>query len=144
MNADSRPGSTASARSYQGIRNAMQSGRHRNEIAQRHHPGSRLSKLLPTDRDQVETVTSALTIASDSEPPAPGSSLGAPWPETPPGADPLPRQLDRWLPARGAELAAVRRPSHSHPGVAGQGFETAPMAAPELSPAVRSPRVRPT
>src|SRR5256714_4353537 len=143
MNADSRPGSTASARSYQGIRNAMQSGRHRNEIAQRHHPGSRLSKLLPTDRDQVEPVTSALTTASDSEPPAPGSSLGAPWPETPPGADPLPGQLDRWLAARGAELVAVRRHIHSHPELSGQEFETAAMVARELSLAGLSPRFLP-
>src|SRR2546430_17389363 len=89
MNADSRPDSTAKTRSYQGIRDTVHSGRHRNEIAQRHRSGSRLSKLLPADRDQVETVTSALSIPANSSGPAnplagPDRSVTASWPETPP------------------------------------------------------------
>src|SRR5256886_8118092 len=78
MNADSRPVSHAAERSYQGNRDAVHSGRHRNEIAQRHHSGSRLSKLLPADRDQVETVTSALSIpATNGRSGSPGDGPGA-------------------------------------------------------------------
>src|SRR5947209_384806 len=99
LNEDSRHTFLAVDRSYQGIRDAVQAGRHRNEIAQRHHHGARLSKLLPADRDQVETVTSALSSRTDVLPPATprGSErpLTASWPETPSGADPLPGQLDR-------------------------------------------------
>src|SRR5260221_11696342 len=60
----------ASDRSYQGIRDTVQSGRHRNEIAQRHRTGARLSRLLPVDRDQVEAVTSALSIPANHSGPA--------------------------------------------------------------------------
>src|SRR5256886_3909948 len=148
MNADSRPVSHAAERSYQGNRDAVHSGRHRNEIAQRHRSGSRLSKLLPADRDQVETVTSALSIPANSSGPAnplagPDRSVTASWPETPPGADPLPGQLDRWLAARGAELVAVRRHIHAHPELSGQEFETAAMVARELAVAGLSPRFLP-
>ena len=148
MNADSRPDSIAKERSYQGIRDTVHSGRHRNEIAQRHRSGSRLSKLLPADRDQVETVTSALSIPANPPGPAtplagPDRSVTASWPETPPGADPLPGQLDRWLAARGAELVAVRRHIHAHPELSGQEFETAAMVARELAVAGLSPRFLP-
>src|SRR2546429_1110198 len=148
MNADSRPVSHAAERSYQGIRDTVHSGRHRNEIAQRHHVGSRLSKWLPADRDQVETVTSALSIPATSSGPAnplagPDGSVTASWPEPPPGADPLPGQLDRWLAARGAELVAVRRHIHAHPELSGQEFETAAMVARELAVAGLSPRFLP-
>ena len=148
MNADSHPDSISKERSYQGIRDTVQSGRHRNEIAQRHRSGSRLSKLLPADRDQVETVTSALSIPANSSGPAnplagPDRSVTASWPETPPGADPLPGQLDRWLAARGAELVAVRRHIHAHPELSGQEFETAAMVARELAVAGLSPRFLP-
>src|SRR3954468_16789164 len=148
MNADSRLDSTANPRSYQGIRDTVQSGRHRNEIAQRHHFGSRLSKLLPADRDQVETVTSALSIPATPPGPAtplagPDRSVTASWPETPPGADPLPGQLDRWLASRGAELVAVRRHIHAHPELSGHEFETAALVARELTRAGLSPRLLP-
>src|SRR6266704_1541970 len=140
MNADAHPASPVSERSYQGIRNTAQSGRHRNEIAQRHHSGSRLSQSLPADRDQVETVTSVLSVpAQTPRPAASGRSVifddysVAPWPETPPGADPLPGQLDRWLASRGAELVAVRRHLHAHPELSGQEFETAAMIARQLT-----------
>src|SRR5205807_4007785 len=131
----------------QGIRDAVQAGRHRNEIAQRHHHGSRLSELLSTDRDQVETVTSALSSRIDVPPPAttrgPERPLSASWPETPSGADPLPGHLDRWLASRGAELVAVRRHLHAHPELSGQEFETAAMIARELAVAGLSPRFLP-
>src|SRR2546421_1569082 len=148
MNADSHPDSISKERSYQGIRDTVHSGRHRNEIAQRHRSGSRLSKLLPADRDQVETVTSALSIPATPPGPAtplagPDRSVTASWPETPPGADPLPGQLDRWLAARGAELVAVRRHIHAHPELSGQEFETAALVARELAVAGLSPRFLP-
>src|SRR3989440_1669627 len=148
MNADSHPDSISKERSYQGIRDTVHSGRHRNEIAQRHRSGSRLSKLLPADRDQVETVTSALSIPATPPGPAtplagPDRSVTASWPETPPGADPLPGQLDRWLAARGTELVAVRRHIHAHPELSGNEFETAALVARELAVAGLSPRFLP-
>ncbi len=65
------------------------------------------------------------------------------WPDTPPGADPLPGQLDRWLAARGAELVAVRRHLHAHPELSGQEFETAALVARELALAGLNPRFLP-
>ncbi|GFJ91278.1 hypothetical protein Prum_049200 [Phytohabitans rumicis] len=82
-------------RSYQGIRNAARSNRYQNDVAQRHRSGSRLSESYPIHSDRESDVTSALTL------PQSGSSLASSWPETPPGADPLPGQLDRWLASRG-------------------------------------------
>src|SRR5256885_12610243 len=148
MNADAHPATPVSERSYQPIRNTAQSARHRNDIAQRHHHGSRLSQLLPADRDQVETVTSALSSRTDVLAPATtrgglDRSLTASWPETPSGADPLPGQLDRWLASRGAELVAVRRHLHAHPELSGHEFETAALVARELSKAGLSPRMLP-
>jgi amidohydrolase len=81
-------------------------------------------------------VTSALTLPS-------GSPM-SPWPDTPPGADPLPGQLDRWLASRGAELVAVRRHLHAHPELSHQEFETASLVARELAVAGLSPRLLPT
>src|SRR5947209_14189111 len=144
-----RPNSTPADRPYQGKRDATQPGRHRNEIAQRHHHGARLSQLLPTDRDQVEAVTRALTRPTTPGPANPrpdraaAASLTASWPELPSGADPLPGQLDRWLAARGAELVAVRRHIHAHPELSGQEFETAALVARELAVAGLSPRFLP-
>jgi amidohydrolase len=71
------------------------------------------------------------------------SKLTSSWPETPPGADPLPGQLDRWLTSRGAELVAVRRHIHAHPELSGQEFETAALVARELTRAGLSPRMLP-
>ena len=65
------------------------------------------------------------------------------WPETPPGADPLPGQLDRWLSARGAELVAVRRHLHAHPELSGREFETAKLVFRQLTAAGLSPRLLP-
>jgi amidohydrolase len=73
----------------------------------------------------------------------PGSLLMSSWPETPPGADPLPGQLDRWLASRGAELVAVRRHIHAHPELSHQEFETAALIARELSNAGLSPKFLP-
>src|SRR6266545_1746808 len=110
MNADSRRASLAVEPSYLGIRDPAQRSSHKNEIAQRHHQGSRLSRLLSVDRDQVETVTTSLSITAKGPAPAtrvsPDRSVIGSWPETPPGAAPLPGQLDRWLAARAAALVA--------------------------------------
>jgi amidohydrolase len=122
--------------SHQHFHDGAQSSVHENEIAQRYRFGSRLAK--PSDlsqRDQVETVTSALTLPSGSHPTV--------WPEALPGADPLPGQLDRWLASRGAELVAVRRHLHAHPEVSGQEFETAALVSRELVAAGLSPRLLP-
>nr|WP_240947613.1 amidohydrolase [Planosporangium mesophilum] len=73
----------------------------------------------------------------------PSSPLTSSWPGTPPGADPLPGQLDRWLAARGAELVAVRRHIHAHPELSGQEFETAALVARELKAAGLEPRMLP-
>ncbi|MEV1285835.1 amidohydrolase [Micromonospora sp. NPDC049679] len=81
-------------------------------------------------------MTSALTLPS-------GSHLASSWPETPPGADPLPGQLDRWLASRGAELVAVRRHIHAHPELSNQEFETAALIARELAVAGLTPRFLP-
>jgi len=81
-------------------------------------------------------VTSALTLPQSSP-------LTSSWPETPPGADPLPGHLDRWLAARGAELVAVRRHIHAHPELSHQEFETAALVARELAVAGLSPRFLP-
>ncbi|HEY6594873.1 MAG TPA: amidohydrolase [Asanoa sp.] len=81
-------------------------------------------------------MTSALTV--------PAGSPMSPWPETPPGADPLPGQLDRWLASRGAELVAVRRHLHAHPELSHREFETASLVARELAVAGLSPRLLPT
>nr|WP_091550581.1 amidohydrolase [Micromonospora pattaloongensis] len=81
-------------------------------------------------------MTSALTLSTDSQ-------LASSWPETPPGADPLPGQLDRWLASRGAELVAVRRHIHAHPELSNQEFETAALIARELAVAGLAPRFLP-
>jgi len=73
----------------------------------------------------------------------PDSSPQAPFPGPPPGADPLPGQLDRWLIARGAELVAIRRHIHAHPELSYAEFETAALVARELAVAGLSPHLLP-
>jgi amidohydrolase len=80
-------------------------------------------------------VTSALTVPD-------GTHLAA-FPGPPPGADPLPGQLDRWLAARGAELVAIRRHIHAHPEPSHSEFETAALVARELAVAGLSPQLLP-
>ncbi len=65
------------------------------------------------------------------------------WPELPPGAEPLPGQLDSWLASRGVELIAIRRHLHAHPELSGLEFETAAMIARELTLAGLTPRMLP-
>jgi len=72
-----------------------------------------------------------------------GGTLTSSWPETLPGADPLPGQLDRWLAARGAELVAVRRHIHAHPELSGHEFETAGLVYRELAVAGLQPKLLP-
>ncbi len=62
---------------------------------------------------------------------------------TPPGADPLPGQLDDWLAAQGPELVALRRHLHAHPEPSHQEFETATLVARELEAAGLRPRLLP-
>ncbi|HEY3008121.1 MAG TPA: amidohydrolase [Micromonosporaceae bacterium] len=88
-------------------------------------------------------MTSALTLPTGGELAAPAGHHTPAWPETPPGADPLPGQLDRWLASRGAELVAVRRHIHAHPELSHQEFETASLVARELAAAGLSPRFLP-
>src|SRR5512142_2411161 len=114
---------------------------YQNGVALRHHDGATLSEVRtgrtdPYDRERELTVTSALTLEESG-------SLTSSWPETPPGADPLPGQLDRWLASRGAELVAVRRHIHAHPELSNQEFETAALVARELASAGLTPRMLP-
>lgn len=81
-------------------------------------------------------MTSALTLPS-------GSTTTSSWPDTPPGADALPGQLDRWLAAHGAELVAIRRHIHAHPELSHQEFQTAALVAEKLTAAGLSPRLLP-
>jgi amidohydrolase len=81
-------------------------------------------------------VTSALTVSD-------GTDLTSSWPDTPPGADPLPGQLDRWLASRGAELVAIRRHIHAHPELSHAEFETAALVARELAVAGLAPKLLP-
>jgi amidohydrolase len=131
----------ASFPSYQGIRDAALLDCYENDVAQRHHAraslsGARKVRAVPIDRDRELTVTSALKLPTSSQ-------LTSSWPETLPGADPLPGQLDRWLAARGAELVAVRRHIHAHPELSHQEFETSGLVARELTKAGLSPRFLP-
>jgi amidohydrolase len=70
-------------------------------------------------------------------------SASSEWPTKPPGADPLPGQLDRWLAAKGAELVAVRRHLHAHPELSGHEYETAKFVYRQLSQAGLAPRLLP-
>src|SRR5690242_13954587 len=123
------------------LRDPARLDRYENDVAQRHRAGATLSgvrtgRAAPSDRERELTVTSALKLP-------PSSPLASSWPETPPGADPLPGQLDRWLASRGAELVAVRRHIHAHPELSGQEFETAALVAQELAAAGLAPRMLP-
>ncbi len=125
-------------RSYQGFRNSERPGEHGNGVAQRHRNRTRLSRVAetrPLESDSESDVTSALTM--------PEGITMASFPGPPPGADPLPGQLDRWLAARGAELVAIRRHIHAHPELSHAEFETAALIARELSVAGLSPQLLP-
>ncbi|MFI5932828.1 amidohydrolase [Actinoplanes sp. NPDC051494] len=80
-------------------------------------------------------MTSAVT-ASDG-------AKTAPFPGPPPGAEPLPGQLDRWLSAHGPELVAIRRHIHSHPEPSYSEFETAALIARELAVVGLTPQLLP-
>jgi amidohydrolase len=126
-------------RSYQGFRDPARADHYGNDVAQRHHNRSRLSRITEngssTTSERESDVTSALTVPEDTQLPS--------WPGALPGADPLPGQLDRWLASRGAELVAVRRHIHAHPELSHQEFETAALIARELAVAGLSPRLLP-
>src|SRR5215469_13748055 len=134
----------------QANRDSTQPGRHKNEIAQRHHQRSTLIQLLPAGRDRVEQMTSALIRTpggsqADGEP-----GLGAPWLEpTPewspgqPGPQPLPADLDAWLAERDDDLVALRRHLHANPELSGREFETAALVAARLEAAGLDPKPLP-
>jgi amidohydrolase len=131
--------SSPAERSYQGFRDSARSDQHGNDVAQRHRR-SRLSRVTESRQtfgtDRETDVTSALTAVPD------GAAMAS-WPGPPPGADPLPGQLDRWLAARGAELVAIRRHLHAHPEPSHAEFETAALIARELAVAGLSPQLLP-
>src|SRR3982750_4295577 len=124
-------------RSHQGLCDPARSDEYGNGVAQRHQKRSRLSRVAETrmklTSDTESDVTSALTM--------PEGITMASFPGPPPGADPLPGQLDRWLAARGAELVAIRRPLHAHPELSHSEFETAALIARELAVAGLEPRL---
>ncbi|PRY28354.1 amidohydrolase [Pseudosporangium ferrugineum] len=126
-------------RSYQGFRDSPLSRQHANDVAQRHGNGSRLSRVAETgphpESDREFDVTTAMT--------APEGAETASFPAPPPGAEPLPGQLDRWLASRGAELVAIRRHIHAHPEPSNAEFETAALVARELAVAGLSPQLLP-
>ena len=121
------------------FRHSVRSEQHENDVAQRHEVRSRLSRVTETRRflesDSEPDVTSALTMSE-------GAQMAV-FPGPPPGADPLPGQLDRWLAARGAELISIRRHIHAHPEPSRSEFETAALIARELSVAGLSPQMLP-
>ncbi|MDT5040473.1 MAG: hypothetical protein QOE51_1458 [Actinoplanes sp.] len=80
-------------------------------------------------------MTSSLTV--------PGGTQQAAFPGPPPGADPLPGQLDRWLATHGSELVSIRRHLHAHPEPSRSEFETSALVARELAVAGLAPRVLP-
>ena len=129
---------------YQGIRDPARSGEHGNGVAQRHQR-SKLSRVAETrqnfnfSNDTEADVTTALTAPEG----APFEGAKTAWAGPPPGAEPLPGQLDRWLAARGAELVAIRRHIHAHPEPSYQEFETAALVARELAVAGLSPKLLP-
>ncbi|MGW4465626.1 amidohydrolase [Micromonospora sp. NPDC004704] len=133
---DPRTGPKLSERSYQDIRDATRSDHYQIDVAQRHRRRSRLSESHPIHSDREFDVTSALTLP-------PGSPLASPPPELPPGAMPLPYELDRMLALRMPELVATRRFIHAHPELSGQEFGTAALIVRELSAAGLEPRLLP-
>jgi amidohydrolase len=131
-------------RSYQGFRDTARSDQYGNDVAQRHEFRSRLSRVAEIrpilESDRESDVTTALTTVPDGGELPP---VNAVFPGPPPGADPLPGQLDRWLASRGAELVAVRRHLHAHPEPSHAEFDTAALVARELAVAGLSPRLLP-
>jgi amidohydrolase len=63
--------------------------------------------------------------------------------DLPPGADPLPDELDGWLADREPELIALRRHLHAHPELSGREFETAAMLAERLTAVGLEPKLLP-
>ena len=123
-----------------GVRHSVQPEPPQNEVAQRYQDRSKLSRVADSRTNSRETdrdfdVTSSLTVPD-------GAQLTS-FPGPPPGADPLPGQLDRWLAARGAELIAIRRHIHAHPEPSHSEFDTAALVARELAVAGLSPQLLP-
>ena len=140
LNSDAGASPAPPDRPHRGIRDSAQSDHHGNGVAQRHQFRSKLSRIAETrtnfpETDREADVTSALTVPD-------GTHL-ATFPDPPPGAEPLPGQLDRWLAARGAELVAIRRHIHAHPEPSHSEFETAALVARELAVAGLSPQLLP-
>ena len=81
-------------------------------------------------------MTSALILPS-------GNELASSWPQTPPGAEPLPAGLDELLSVRLPGLITARRFLHAHPELSGQEFATAALIVRELTAAGLTPRLLP-
>ena len=143
---DDTPSSSSPSpeRSYQGFPNPARSDEYGNGVAQRHQKRSKLARVAVT-RQTFEITAPALTELEADVTTALTAPEGAQteWPGPPPGAEPLPGQLDRWLASRGAELVAIRRHLHAHPEPSHHEFETAALVARELAVAGLSPRLLP-
>jgi len=134
---------TASQAMYQDFRDSVRSSRYENDVAQRHRSGSRLAGSPAIDRDQVDIVTTALTLPP-TMPLSPDRSVPlSPDRSLPAGAQPLPGGLDAWLTTVTPDLIAIRHHLHAHPELSGQEFETAAMVARELAIAGLTPRLLP-
>ncbi|MFI6760234.1 amidohydrolase [Micromonospora sp. NPDC050417] len=123
-------------RSYQDIHDAARSDHYQIDVAQRHRRRSTLSQSHPIHSDREFDVTSALTLPS-------GSPLVSSPPEPPPGAVPLPYELDRMLALRLPDLVATRRWIHAHPELSGHEIATAALIVRELAAAGLEPRLLP-
>lgn len=91
---------------------------------------------MSPERDRDATVTRALFVPSSQLPPP----AAVTWPGPPPGAEPLPGELDRWLAERAEELVAVRRHLHAHPELSHLEFQTAALVERELRAGGLHPR----
>ncbi|HEY0700613.1 MAG TPA: amidohydrolase [Micromonospora sp.] len=81
-------------------------------------------------------MTTALTVSATGE-------LPSSWPDAPPGAQPLPAELDQLLAGRMDDLIGTRRYLHANPELSGQEFRTAALIARELTQAGLKPRMLP-
>jgi amidohydrolase len=103
--------------------------------------------LPPVDRDQEDIVTAALAL-DDSGVPLEDWDVAIadrdePIGGLPPGAQPLPGRLDRWLSGYVPDLIAIRRHIHAHPERSGAEFQTARMVMKRLTAVGLAPKLLP-
>ncbi len=109
----------------QGFRDTPQPSSNSNGIAQSYRT-TRLTELVPINRDQEDIVTAALTKVPDEV-----------------LEDPLPGDLDELITTRAPEMITLRRHLHAHPETSGREFETTAFIARELTAMGLTPRVMP-